>query len=119
MTAGEIIFAVMVAIHGLLFLVGFGYLIAFIKSDKKDSYKLYYTSDLDEISSVFGEEIKSDSASELLARYLQSKGFGNVKQAVKEFAEELKEIYSKLNFLPSGDEFSDLINELIQERYEK
>lgn len=44
MKTGEIIFAVMVAIHGLLFLIGLGYLIAFIKSSKTESYKLYYTS---------------------------------------------------------------------------
>ena len=44
MTAGEIIFAVMVAIQGLLFLVGLGFLIAFIKSNKTGDYKSYYIS---------------------------------------------------------------------------
>ena len=43
MTTGEIIFAVMVAIHGLLFLIGLGYFIAFIKSNFKKCAKFAFT----------------------------------------------------------------------------
>ncbi len=39
MTAGQIIFAVMVAVQGLLFLVGLGYFIVFIKCIKEKSDK--------------------------------------------------------------------------------
>lgn len=51
----------------------------------------HYCIDFNEIAPIFDEQqIGNDTPAELLTRYLQTKGYGNVKQAVKEFAETIK-----------------------------
>lgn len=48
---------------------------------------------------------------------LVNAGYGNIQQAVIEFSEKLEEVYCNLDYLPSGDEFCEIIKELIKKLY--
>ncbi len=54
---------------------------------------------------------------QLLALYLQSKGYGNVKQAVKEFAEKLKELFRTKHIAVIANVVCNRTDELFKDLY--